>query len=152
MPRATYRATDRRRGTRATYIARVADWTSPFLDVPEAEWVAANELAFAVRERPVYGTMFDPHFPIASHPELLAARDGAFNLLRRAAQSACAESLAPRKPPPLMVALHIWSMTHGIADLFTGEGAVGQLPITPGELLEAGLLVYLQALIVPQKN
>ena len=45
-----------------------------------------------------------------------------------------------------MVALHIWSMTHGIADLFLGPAGSTQAPIPPAELLEAGLLVYLQAL------
>ena len=48
--------------------------------------------------------------------------------------------------PPVMVALHILSMTHGIASLFLGPSGAGQLPMAPGELLEAGLLVYLQSL------
>jgi len=116
------------------------------------ERCAQAHLAFAARERPVYGVMFDPHFPIATYPELLSAREEAFNLLRRAAQAACDRSQAPRRPPPLMVALHIWSMTHGIADLFIGQGEGGPLPTTPEELLEAGMLVYLQALALSPSN
>ena len=47
----------------------------------------------------------------------------------------------------LMVALHIWSFSHGIASLF-GRGDAGRrkLPMTAEELLEAGVLVYLRGL------
>jgi hypothetical protein len=50
-----------------------------------------------------------------------------------------------------MVALHIWSLSHGIASLFArGDGARRPLPMTPEELLEAGVLVYLDGLAVPK--
>jgi hypothetical protein len=47
----------------------------------------------------------------------------------------------------MMMALHIWAMSHGIASLF-GRGDVARrpLPMQPEELLEAGLLVYLRGL------
>ena len=69
-------------------------------------------------------------------------------MLRRAAEAACARTPAPGRPPPLMVALHVWAMAHGIAALFVGSpaGARPRLPMTPEELLEAGLLIYLQSL------
>jgi len=114
--------------------------------VAALERCAHAHLAFAEREHPVYGVMFDPHFPIESHPDLVAAREAAFSVLRRTAQDACNRSDAPRRPPPLMVALHVWSMTHGIANLFLGLSASNQLPIAPRELLKAGLLVYLASL------
>ena len=113
------------------------------------ERCAQAHLTFAGRERPVYAAMFEPHFPLGSHPDLLQARDDAFAVLRRAADAACSRSQAPRRPPPLMVALHIWSMTHGIADLFAGPDGASQLAMSPAELLEAGLLVYLQSLELP---
>jgi len=49
-----------------------------------------------------------------------------------------------------MVALHIWATSHGIASLF-GRGDAGRraLPISPEELLEAGVLVYLRGLGLP---
>ena len=50
-----------------------------------------------------------------------------------------------------MVALHVWSLTHGVATLFLdkdGESA-DRLPMSPSELLEAGVLVYLQSLDLP---
>jgi AcrR family transcriptional regulator len=114
--------------------------------VAALEACAQAHLAFAGRDRPVYSAMFDPHFPVSAHPELTRARDAAFAVLRAAAQAACDRSTAARRPPPLMVALHIWAMTHGIATLFLGRSGAGQLPMSPAELLEAGLLVYLQSL------
>ena len=46
-----------------------------------------------------------------------------------------------------MVALHIWAMSHGIASLFgRGDAARRTLPMSPEELLEAGVLVYLRGL------
>lgn len=110
------------------------------------EACAQAHLSFAGQDRPVYSAMFDPHFPVAAHPELTRALDAAFAVLRVAAQAASDRSAAARRPPPLMVALHIWAMTHGIATLFLGRSGAGQLPMSPGELLEAGLLVYLQSL------
>jgi hypothetical protein len=46
-----------------------------------------------------------------------------------------------------MVALHVWALSHGIASLFArGDGARRKLPMPPEDLLEAGVLVYLQGL------
>jgi len=46
-----------------------------------------------------------------------------------------------------MVALHVWSLSHGIASLFgRGDEARRALPMSPEELLEAGVLVYLRGL------
>jgi hypothetical protein len=54
---------------------------------------------------------------------------------------------AAERPPALMVALHIWSMAHGVASLFgRGDGAQRALPIAAEELLEAHALVYLRGL------
>ena len=47
----------------------------------------------------------------------------------------------------MMMALHIWSLSHGIASLFgRGDRARRAMPMTPEELLEAGTLVYLRGL------
>jgi hypothetical protein len=46
-----------------------------------------------------------------------------------------------------MVALHVWAMAHGVASLFgRGDAARRKVPMSPDELLEAGVLVYLQGL------
>ena len=46
-----------------------------------------------------------------------------------------------------MMALHVWSLTHGIASLFgRGDAARRALPMSPEELLEAACLIYLRGL------
>jgi hypothetical protein len=66
-------------------------------------------------------------------------------VLRRAAEKLCVQ--APARPPALMVALHIWAIAHGIASLFgRGDAARRTLPMSPEELLEAEVLVYLRGL------
>ena len=52
----------------------------------------------------------------------------------------------------MMVALHIWSLSHGIASLFArGDAARRTLPMAPEELLEAATLIYLEGLGVNTK-
>ena len=47
----------------------------------------------------------------------------------------------------MMMALHIWSMSHGVASLFgRADAARRKLPMTPEELLEAEVLIYLRGL------
>ena len=54
------------------------------------------------------------------------------------------------RPPALMMALHIWSMSHGVASLFArGDGARRKLPMTAEDLLEAEVLIYLRGLGFP---
>ena len=49
-----------------------------------------------------------------------------------------------------MMALHIWSLSHGIASLFgRGDAARRALPMPPEELLEAAVLIYLRGLGLP---
>ena len=50
-----------------------------------------------------------------------------------------------------MMALHVWALSHGIASLFgRGDAASRRLPMTPEELLEAGVLLYLRGLGLDQ--
>ena len=98
-------------------------------------------LAFAAREPAAYAAMVQGG--TEDDPAVQTATDAAFAVLRRAADAACALAPAPR-PPALMVALHIWSLTHGVAGLFLGANR-RMLPMAPEDLLEAGLLLYLQS-------
>jgi hypothetical protein len=108
-------------------------------------------LAFA-REHPAYySAMFESGLPLESNPALLVASERAFAIIRAAAERlvAMAPPGVPR-PPALMMALHIWSMSHGIASLFgRGDSAGRKLPMTPEDLLEAGVLIYLKGLGFP---
>jgi AcrR family transcriptional regulator len=104
-------------------------------------------LAFARDEPAYYAAMFEAGLPPSATPELRQASDAAFAALRHAAEAVCATLPADKRPPALMVALHIWSMAHGIASLFgRRDGGNRPMPMTPEDLLEAALLVYFQGL------
>ena len=104
-------------------------------------------LEFARTEPAYYSAMFEAGIPLETNAELREAGDRAFAVLRAATEQLVATVPAPKRPPVLMVALHIWAMSHGIAALF-GRGDAGRraLPMLPEELLEAAVLVYLRGL------
>jgi len=104
-------------------------------------------LEFARNEPAYYSAMFEAGIPIASNPELRQAGDRAFAVLRAAAEQICARAAGRTKPPALMVALHIWAMSHGVASLYgRGDAARRVLPMSPEDLLEAQILLYLRGL------
>jgi len=109
-------------------------------------------LAFARAEPAYYAAMFESGLPPDLSPELRAAGDKAFAVLRTAAETLVSQLPAGRRPPAMMMSLHVWSMAHGIASLF-GRGDSGRrsLPMSAEELLESEILIYLQGLGFPQK-
>jgi AcrR family transcriptional regulator len=115
------------------------------------ERVGRAYLAFARAEPAYYSAMFEAGIPLDASAELRAAGDAAFAVLRGAAEKLIARLPAGRRPPALMMALHIWSLAHGIASLF-GRADAGRraLPMSPEELLEAGVLIYLRGLGLPE--
>ena len=111
------------------------------------ESVGRAYLDFARKEPAYYAAMFEAQLPPDLSPELAAASDQAFAVLRQAAEAVCARLPKEYRPPSLMVSLHIWAMAHGIASLFArGDDARRKLPMPPEDLLEAGVLVYLEGL------
>src|SRR5471032_1008241 len=112
------------------------------------ERVGKAYLAFARGEPAFYSAMFESALPIDVNPALLAASERAFAVIRAAAERLAA--LAPPgtpRPPAMMMALHIWSMSHGVASLFArGDAARRKLPMSAEELLEAEVLIYLRGL------
>ncbi len=104
-------------------------------------------LDFARTEPAYYSAMFEAGIPLENNPELKEAGDRAFAVLRTATEQLVAAMPAGKRPPVLMMALHIWAMSHGIASLF-GRGDAGRrsLPMSPEDLLEAAVLVYLRGL------
>ncbi len=104
-------------------------------------------LHFARQDPAAYAAMFDG-VPGEPEPSLRSAADAAFAVVRMAAEAACAVAPGRERPPALMVALHVWTLCHGTAALFTGPPSPGRrsLPMTAEDLLEAGLLVYLRSL------
>ena len=104
-------------------------------------------LEFARAQPAFYSAMFEGGVPVGANPPLREASERAFAVLRAAADAVCAAMPAAGRPPALMVALHLWAMAHGIASLFgRGDSARRAMPMSPAELLEADLLVYLRGL------
>ena len=94
--------------------------------------------------------MFELGLSVSDYPEVREAGDRAFAVLREACEAVGATLPKERRPPALMMALHIWSLSHGIAALFArGDAARRPIPMTPEELLEAAVLIYLDGLGVP---
>jgi AcrR family transcriptional regulator len=104
-------------------------------------------LNFARNEPAFYSAMFEAGLPLDSDAELRQASERAFAVLRRAAEALSAHAPAASRPPALMMSLHIWALSHGIASLFArGDAGRRSLPMTPEDLLEAAVLVYLRGL------
>ena len=104
-------------------------------------------LAFARGEPAYYSAMFEAGLSFDDDPALRQAADRSFAVLRNAAEMLCALLPREERPPALMMSLHVWAMSHGIASLFArGDGGRRRLPMTPEDLLEAGMLVYLRGL------
>lgn len=104
-------------------------------------------LAFAKREPAYFAAMFEAGLAFDAFPELREAGDRAFAILRDACAALIETLPSERRPPVLMMALHIWSLSHGIAALFArGDGARRAIPVPPEDLLEAAVLVYFDGL------
>src|ERR1700726_4152539 len=119
--------------------------------VPAFERVGKAYLAFARAEPAFYSAMFESGLPVDVNPALLAASERAFGIIRAAAERLAA--LGPPgtpRPPALMMALHIWSMSHGVASLFARGDAARRNFRMAGENLPGGeVLIYLRALGFP---
>lgn len=104
-------------------------------------------LGFARDEPAYYSAMFEAGIPLDSDLELSDAADRAIAPLRQASEALCAQLPAASRPPARMMSLHIWALSHGIASLFArGDAGRRKLPMTPEDLLEAAVLIYLQGL------
>jgi AcrR family transcriptional regulator len=139
------------RGFEQFEIALARAWDSGRPDVFTAlDRMGKAYLAFARAEPAYYSAMFESGIPPGSTTELREAGDRAFAVLREAAEKLCSQMPQQGRPPALMVALHIWALSHGVASLFgRGDAAHRTLPMSAEELLEAGVLVYLRGLGVP---
>ena len=104
-------------------------------------------LSFARDEPAYYSAMFEAGLSFDGDPALRQAADRSFAVLRRASETLCAVLPRERRPPALMMSLHVWALSHGTASLFArGDGGRRRLPMTPEDLLEAGMLIYLRGL------
>jgi len=140
------------RGFHQFEVALARAWDGGQPDVLTAfDRVGRAYLAFARTEPAYYSAMFEAGIPLGASAELREAGERAFAVLREVAEKLCAQTPARDRPPALMVALHIWAMSHGIASLFgRGDAARRPLPMSAEDLLEAQVLIYLRGLGVPE--
>jgi len=114
---------------------------------PAFENVGRAYLAFARDEPAYYSAMFEAGLALDDDPSLREVAERSFAVLRAASETLCARLPLAKRPPALMMSLHIWALSHGIASLFArGDSGRRSLPMTPEDLLEAGVLVYLRGL------
>ena len=115
--------------------------------VATIERIGQAYIQFARREPALFSAMFESGLASSDAPGVQAAENRAFGVLLEACQ-ALADSVAPMKrPPPMMMALHLFSLAHGIAALYSrGDESRRSIPMSPAELLEAATLVYLDGL------
>jgi AcrR family transcriptional regulator len=87
------------------------------------ENVGRAYLSFARDEPAYYSAMFEAGVAPETDAGLRQASDRAFAVLRRASEALCANAPDAQRPPALMMSLHVWALSHGIASLFArGDG------------------------------
>ena len=102
---------------------------------------------FARREPALFSAMFESGLAPSEAPDVKAAEDRAFQVLLEACEAISDTAKTAQRPPPMMMALHLFSLAHGIAALYSrGDGSRRTIPMSPPELLEAAVLVYLDGL------
>jgi len=103
-------------------------------------------LAFARRFPGHYMAMFESGIAPETTPELSAATARAQAVLTRAAAALSQHLPEGRRPPASMVSAHIWSMSHGVVELFARGAPGARGPFPPEDLLETGIGIYLRGL------
>ncbi|MGB6428872.1 MAG: TetR/AcrR family transcriptional regulator [Methyloceanibacter sp.] len=111
-------------------------------------------LAFARDEPASYAVMFEARLGPGEDTALKTAADRAFDVLQRAAGVLCQALPAGQRPPVRLMSLHVWALAHGVAALFVqAPPGAAKVPVSPEEILESGMLIYLRGLgIVPGEN
>lgn len=140
-----------RRGFEQFAASLAAAWDDGRPDISTAFTRMGRAYLEFARTQPAYfSAMFESGLRLSDHPEVRVAGEAAFERLRTACEAVVRTMPEGRRPPATMMALHIWSLSHGIASLFArGDGARRPIPMEPEDLLEAATLVYLQGLGLP---
>ena len=104
-------------------------------------------LAFAREEPASYAVMFGSGLASATAGEAIPAAERSFDVLQRAAAALCRSLPEGERPPIRLMSLHIWAISHGVATLFAqGELQARKVPMSPDEILESAMLIYLKGL------
>ena len=102
-------------------------------------------LAFARDEPASYAVMFESGVAAGAGGEPIPAAERAFDVLQHAAAALCRALPEAERPPVRLMSLHIWAISHGVATLFA-QGEARKVPMSPEEILESAMLIYLKGL------
>jgi len=104
-------------------------------------------LAFAREEPASYAVMFEAGGAPRAEADTLPSAERSFDVLQRAAAALCRSLPEGERPPLKLMSLHIWAISHGVATLFAqGDLQARKVPISPEEILESAMLIYLKGL------
>ena len=103
-------------------------------------------LAFARKYPGHYVAMFESGISINRTPDLNDVANRAKGVLDRAAETLSQRIPEDRRPPASLFSAHIWSMSHGVVELFARGTPGRQSPFPPEDILETGIGVYLRGL------
>lgn len=103
-------------------------------------------LVFAAERRGYYIAMFESGLSIAGNPALAQASERARGVLVRGAEALFQGTAIAGRPPSGMIADHVWALSHGVVELFSRGKPGSRSPISPADMLESGVLIYLRGL------
>ncbi len=103
-------------------------------------------IAFARQHPGHYVAMFESGISMQRSPELYDAAQRGTAVLEQAATQLSLRIPADRRPPPQMFSNHIWALSHGVVELFARGNTSANCPISPEDLLESGIGIYLRGL------
>lgn len=103
-------------------------------------------LDFAAQQPGHYMAMFESGLSIAGNADLAAASEQAQRVLIEAATILAERLPTDQRPPPRMVADHIWALSHGVVELFMRGRPGGRSPVDAADMLESGAIIYLRGL------
>ncbi|HEU4475460.1 MAG TPA: TetR/AcrR family transcriptional regulator [Methyloceanibacter sp.] len=111
-------------------------------------------LTFARDEPASYSVMFEAGILPGTDGKTIPAAERAFDVLQMAAAALCRQLPEADRPPVKLMSLHIWAISHGVASLFAqGNLQARKVPMSPEDILESAMLVYLKGLgILPDEK
>ena len=155
-PAAVYRHFD---GREALIIECARQGYAIFADLMEHAWndgapsplaafgaTGRAYLAFARKYPGHYMAMFESGLSPNRVPSLTPLAARTMGVMERATAAITAHLPTDRRPPAAMVAAHIWSMSHGVVELYARGEPGARAPFPPEDLLESGIGVYLRGL------